>query len=64
VVPGDTLDTAVADLVGLVLAHPRDAVIEIKALLAGAGGRSFPEQEAAERAAQARRMRDLVGLGD
>jgi enoyl-CoA hydratase/carnithine racemase len=64
VVAGDALDAAVADLVGLVLAQPRDAVIEVKALLAGASGRTFAAQEAAERAAQARCIRDLVSLGD
>ena len=47
-----------------VLAAPRDAVVEIKALLAGAAGRTFAEQEAAERAAQVRRIRDLAGLGE
>jgi hypothetical protein len=39
-------------------------VVEIKALLAGAGGRDYPAQEAAERAAQVRRIRDLAGLGE
>jgi len=38
-------------------------VVEIKALLLGAAGRSRDEQEAAERAAQLRRLRDLAGLG-
>lgn len=64
VVPGDELDGAVADLVAAVLAGPRDAVVEIKALLSGAGGRSYPQQEAAERAAQVRRIHDLAGAGD
>jgi enoyl-CoA hydratase/carnithine racemase len=64
VVPDDGLDQAVADLVAQILAAPRDAVVEIKALLAGAAMRSFAEQEAAERAAQVRRIRDLVGQGD
>jgi enoyl-CoA hydratase/carnithine racemase len=63
VAPAD-LDSAVADLVAQVLAAPRDAVIEVKALLAAAMTREFPAQEAAERAAQLRRIRDLVGLGD
>jgi enoyl-CoA hydratase/carnithine racemase len=58
------LDGAVADLTAAVLAAPRDAVVEIKALIAGAAGRTFPEQEAAERAAQVRRLRDLAGLGE
>jgi enoyl-CoA hydratase/carnithine racemase len=64
VVSPDRLDTAVADLVAQVLAVPRDAVVEIKALIAAAGARSFAEQESAERAAQVRRIRDLVGLGE
>ena len=58
------LDGAVADLTAAVLAAPRDAVVEIKALIAAAAGRSFAEQEAAERAAQVRRLRDLAGLGE
>jgi enoyl-CoA hydratase/carnithine racemase len=63
VAPAD-LDVAVADLVAAVLAGPRSAVIEIKALLAGAAGRGFAEQEAAERAAQVRRLHELAGLGE
>jgi hypothetical protein len=39
-------------------------VTEIKALLSGASGRSYAEQEAAEREAQTRRLRDLAGLGE
>lgn len=64
VVPGADLDGAVADLTAAVLAAPRDAVVEIKALIAGAAGRSFADQEAAERAAQVRRLRDLAGIGE
>jgi enoyl-CoA hydratase/carnithine racemase len=64
VVPDDGLDKAVADLTGQILAAQRDAVVEIKALLLAAATRTFPEQEAAERAAQVRRIRDLVGLGE
>ncbi|GAA1791232.1 enoyl-CoA hydratase/isomerase family protein [Luedemannella flava] len=64
VVPGAELDAAVSDLVARVQAAPRDAVIEVKALLAAASGRSYPAQEAAERAAQVRRIRDLAGLGE
>ncbi|WP_066956671.1 enoyl-CoA hydratase/isomerase family protein [Streptomyces lushanensis] len=64
VVPVEELDAAVLDLAGALLAAPRDAVIETKALLRGAAGRSFEEQRAAERAAQARRLRDLAGLSD
>ncbi len=58
------LDDAVRDLTAAVLAAPRDAVIEIKALLAGAAGRSFPQQETAEREAQLRRLRALAGQGE
>lgn len=64
VVPGADLDTAVTDLVAAVLAAPRDAVVEIKALLAGAAGRCHDDQLRAEREAQARRLRDLAGLGE
>ncbi|GAA0697859.1 enoyl-CoA hydratase/isomerase family protein [Kitasatospora atroaurantiaca] len=63
-VPAAELDAAVRDLAAALLAAPRNAVIETKALLQGAGGRSYDEQRSAERAAQARRMRDLAGLGD
>ncbi|GAB4056878.1 enoyl-CoA hydratase/isomerase family protein [Catellatospora paridis] len=64
VVGRDELDAAAADLATAVLAAPRDAVVEIKALLAAASGRGFPEQERAEREAQTRRIRDLAGLGE
>ena len=64
VVPAADLDGAVGDLVSAVLAGNRNAIVEIKALLAGASGRDYPAQEAAERAAQVRRIRDLAGLGD
>jgi enoyl-CoA hydratase/carnithine racemase len=64
VVPRAELDAAVSDLVAAVLAAPRGAVVETKALLRGAVGREFDEQRAAERAAQARRLRDLTGIGD
>ncbi|MDO0932050.1 enoyl-CoA hydratase/isomerase family protein [Streptomyces sp. DG2A-72] len=63
-VPGEQLDAAVADLASAILAAPRDAVIETKALLRGAGERTYEEQRAAERAAQARRLRELAGLGE
>jgi enoyl-CoA hydratase/carnithine racemase len=62
VVAGDQLDSAVSDLTAALLAVSRGAGIETKALLAAAGGRSQAEQEAAERAAQLRRLRELVGL--
>ncbi|GCD46755.1 enoyl-CoA hydratase/isomerase family protein [Streptomyces paromomycinus] len=64
VVPAADLDGAVADLAGALVAAPRDAVIETKALLMGAASRTYEEQRAAERAAQARRLRDLAGLGE
>jgi enoyl-CoA hydratase/carnithine racemase len=64
VVPAADLDGAVSDLVAAVIAGNRDAIVEIKALLAGAAGRDYGAQEAAERAAQVRRIRDLAGLGE
>jgi enoyl-CoA hydratase/carnithine racemase len=64
VVPGAELASAVADLTAALLAADRNAGIEIKALLAGAAGRSYPEQERAEREAQVRRLRDLAGAGE
>ncbi len=64
VVPVDQLDDAVRDLASALLAAPRDAVIETKALLRGAQDRTYEEQRVAERAAQARRLRDLTGVGD
>jgi enoyl-CoA hydratase/carnithine racemase len=64
VVPEEQLAEAVQDLVSAVLAGPRDAVVEIKALLSGAAARSYPDQDAAEREAQVRRLRDLAGLGE
>ncbi|MFJ4008926.1 enoyl-CoA hydratase/isomerase family protein [Streptomyces sp. NPDC090026] len=64
VVPAAELDAAVRDLAAALLAAPRDAVVETKALLQGATARGYEEQRAAERAAQARRLRDLAGLSD
>jgi len=64
VVPGTDLDAAVGDLTAAVLAADRDAVIEIKGLVAGAAVRSYSEQARAEREAQVRRLRDLAGLGE
>ncbi|MFE2105807.1 enoyl-CoA hydratase/isomerase family protein [Kitasatospora sp. NPDC059463] len=63
-VPAAELDAAARDLAAALLAAPRNAVIETKALLQGAAGRSYDEQRSAERAAQARRLRDLAGIGD
>jgi enoyl-CoA hydratase/carnithine racemase len=64
VVPAAELDATVKDLVAALLAPPRDAVNETKALLRDALTRTETEQFAAERAAQARRLRDLAGLGE
>ncbi|MFZ3571342.1 enoyl-CoA hydratase/isomerase family protein [Streptomyces sp. BH097] len=63
-VPASELADATQDLVAALVAAPRDAVIETKALLQGVTGRTLDEQRAAERAAQGRRLRDLSGLGD
>jgi enoyl-CoA hydratase/carnithine racemase len=63
-VPAADLDAAVADLTAALLAAPRDAVIETKALLREASSRSYDDQRTAERAAQARRLRDLAGVGE
>ncbi|MBH5334229.1 enoyl-CoA hydratase/isomerase family protein [Streptomyces pactum] len=60
VVPAAELDAAVRDLTAAVLASPRDAVIETKALLRGAQDRTYDEQRVAEREAQGRRLRDLA----
>jgi enoyl-CoA hydratase/carnithine racemase len=64
VVPNDQLDAAVGDLLAAILAAPRDAVIETKALLVHARTRALGEQLADERQAQARRLRDLAGVGE
>lgn len=64
VVPTGDLEATVKDLVTAILAGDRDAVVEIKALLAGAQRRSPTEQLRAEREAQTRRLRDLAGLGE
>jgi enoyl-CoA hydratase/carnithine racemase len=61
VVPGAELAGAVSDLAAAVLAADQGAVAEIKALLAGATDRSYAEQDRAEREAQTRRLRDLIG---
>ena len=57
---GDVVDRTVAAL----LAVDRDAAIETKALLLAAAARTQDDQERAEREAQYRRLRALVGLGD
>jgi enoyl-CoA hydratase/carnithine racemase len=61
VVPPADLDGAVRDLCAAILASPADAVRETKALLRAASSRGYDEQRAAERAAQGRRLRALVG---
>ena len=62
VVRRSDLDATVADLVAALLAPDAAAVRETKALLAGAVGRTSVQQQAAERAAQARRLRALAGI--
>jgi enoyl-CoA hydratase/carnithine racemase len=64
VVPPDELGSAARDLAAAVLAGDRTAIVEIKALLAEAGQRSYADQDRAEREAQTRRLRDLAGLGE
>ena len=61
VVPLDALDATTADLVEAILASNAGAVRETKALLKGVDGRDLEEQRLAERQAQLRRFRDLVG---
>ncbi|MEY9856680.1 enoyl-CoA hydratase/carnithine racemase [Catenulispora sp. GAS73] len=64
VVPRGELHAAAAKLAADLLANPRGAVTESKALLRSAAGRPYDEQRAAERAAQTRRFRDLAGTGE
>ena len=66
VVPRDQLEKATADLVAALLAPPRAASIETKALLLRAREATIDHaaQNAAERAAQVRVMRGIVGAGD
>lgn len=61
VVEVEELTRAVDVLVSSVIARPRTAVIEAKALLTGAGARTTIDQQAAERAAQLRLLRELAG---
>lgn len=60
VVPPDELEAATADLAAALTAPDHDAVTATKALLRTAAGRSHPDQLAAERSAQVRRLRALV----
>jgi enoyl-CoA hydratase/carnithine racemase len=62
VVPNDEFDAAVEQTVTALLAIDRDASAETKALLQVAHGRSQDDQQAAERAAQYRRLRAMAGL--
>ncbi|MEP7021889.1 MAG: enoyl-CoA hydratase/isomerase family protein, partial [Pseudonocardiales bacterium] len=62
VVPVADLDDTVEQTVAALLAVNRDAAAETKALLLAAAGRTQPEQEAAERDAQYRRLRALIGV--
>jgi enoyl-CoA hydratase/carnithine racemase len=62
VVPAEGLDAAVDRTVEALLAIHPAAAAETKALLLGAAHRTQSEQEAAEREAQYRRLRDLTGL--
>jgi enoyl-CoA hydratase/carnithine racemase len=59
-VPAGDLDDTVADLVDALLAAPEGALRETLALLRGAADRTPAEQQAAERAAQTRRLRALA----
>ena len=64
VVAPDDLDGAVADLVAAILAADAGAVSEIKSLLSGASQRTYAEQDRAEREAQTRRIREMLGSGE
>jgi enoyl-CoA hydratase/carnithine racemase len=63
-VPAAELDATAADLAAALLAAPRDALVETKALIQGAVERGYDDQRAAERAAQLRRLSDLAGLSE
>lgn len=64
VVAREQLDGTVRDVVAGLLAPPRAAVVETKALLLAAALRRPDEQLRAEREAQLRRFRELAGVGD
>jgi enoyl-CoA hydratase/carnithine racemase len=64
VVPAAELDDRVNDLANAVLAADPGAVSEIKALISGALGRTYADQDRAEREAQTRRLRELAGMDD
>jgi enoyl-CoA hydratase/carnithine racemase len=63
-VPRPELGAAAAQLAESILARPRDAVIEAKALLLHASSTGQGAQEAAEGAAQHRLLRALAGRAD
>ncbi len=62
VVAPDSLERTVAGTVDALLAVDRGAAAETKALLAAASDRTQAQQERAERDAQYRRLRSLLGL--
>jgi enoyl-CoA hydratase/carnithine racemase len=62
-VPREELDDAVNDLARALLSAPAGAVAETKALLQRATVNDYPTQLAAERTAQGRRLRALLGGG-
>lgn len=64
VVPAAELEDAANDLAAAVLDADPGAVAEIKALIGGALGRTYAEQDRAEREAQTRRLRELAGMDD
>jgi enoyl-CoA hydratase/carnithine racemase len=61
VVAVEELDATVDGVLQTILAKPRTAVIEVKALLAAASGRSHRDQQVSERAAQLRLLDELMG---
>ncbi len=61
VVPRNELEATTSDLVEALLASNAGAVRETKGLLLGAGDRDLDQQRLAEREAQLRRFRELVG---
>ena len=63
VVPRGELDATTSDLVEAIIASNTGAVRETKALVQLAGERDLEAQRLAERQAQVRRFRDLVGDG-
>lgn len=64
VVPLPELAAAAERWIADIMARPAGAVTEIKALLLAAADRGQAEQELAERAAQHRQLRSLVGIED